>query len=84
LRLPADLVQTLSKLGFDTIGEVEATPKGPLAHRLGLEPIRRLDQAFGREAEPIEPVLAPETPRVARSSPSRSARPRPWPVMSRS
>jgi protein ImuB len=66
LRLPADLVQTLSKLGFDTIGEVEATAKGPLAHRLGLEPIRRLDHAFGREAEPIEPVLAPETLRVSK------------------
>ncbi len=66
LRLSSDLVQSLSKLGFDTIGEVEATPKGPLAHRLGREPLRRLDQAFAREAEPIEPVLAPETLRVAK------------------
>ena len=66
LRLPQDLVQTLSRLGFDTIGELEATKKGPLAHRLGLEPVRRLDQAYGRTAEPIEPVLAPETKRVSR------------------
>jgi protein ImuB len=66
LRLPPDLVPALSKLGFDTIGELEATPKGPLAHRLGLEPARRLDQAFAREAEPIEPVLAPETIRVSK------------------
>ncbi|WP_454762308.1 Y-family DNA polymerase [Caulobacter segnis] len=66
LRLPGDLVLTLSRLGFDTIGELEATKKGPLAHRLGLEPVRRLDQAFGRTAEPIEPVLAPETLRVRR------------------
>lgn len=66
LRLPDDLVQALSRLGFDTIGELEATAKGPLSHRLGLEPVRRVDQAFCRVAEPIEPVIALETLRVAR------------------
>ncbi|NQE61455.1 DNA polymerase Y family protein [Caulobacter sp. RHG1] len=66
LRLAPDLVQALAKPGFDTIGELEATAKGPLAHRFGLEPIRRLDQAFAREREPIEPVFAAQTPRVAR------------------
>ncbi|PZR36715.1 MAG: nucleotidyltransferase [Caulobacter segnis] len=66
LRLPPDLVQALAKPGFDTIGELEATAKGPLAHRFGLEPIRRLDQAFAREPEPIEPVFARQTLRVAK------------------
>lgn len=66
LRLPADLVEGLGRLGFDTVGELEATPKGPLTHRLGLEPVRRLDQAHGRQAEPIEPVMAPQTPHVRR------------------
>lgn len=66
LRLPADLVQTLSSVGFDTIGELEQTPKGPLARRYGLEPIRRLDQAHGRIAEPIQPVFAPGTPCASR------------------
>ncbi|MBO9708089.1 MAG: DNA polymerase Y family protein [Caulobacter sp.] len=66
LRLPPELVLALAKPGFDTIGELEATAKGPLAHRFGMEPIRRLDQAFGREREPIEPVFAPETLRVAK------------------
>ncbi|AYV47555.1 nucleotidyltransferase [Caulobacter flavus] len=66
LRLPADLVLALAKPGFDTIGELEASPKGPLAHRFGLDPIRRLDQAHARQPEPIEPVFAPETPRAAR------------------
>jgi protein ImuB len=61
LRLPASTVEALGRLGFDTIGELEATPKGPLAHRVGYAPVRRLDQAFGRHAEPIEPVMAPET-----------------------
>ena len=61
LRLPADLVEGLAHLGFHTIGEIEATPKGPLSHRLGQEPVRRLDQAFGRDPELIEPVMAAET-----------------------
>jgi protein ImuB len=66
LRLPAATVQALGKLGFDTIGELEATPKGPLIRRLDMAPVLRLNQAFGREAEPIEPVLASETLRVSR------------------
>lgn len=66
LRLPPDTVLALAKPGFDTIGELEATAKGPLAHRFGMEPIRRLDQAHAREREPIEPVFAPETPRAAK------------------
>jgi len=66
LRLPIPTVQALAKLGFDTLGELEAAAKGPLARRFGMEPIRRLDQAFGREPEPIEPVFAPRTPRAAK------------------
>ena len=61
LRLPADLVDGLARLGFDSVGEIEAAPKGPLTHRLGQEPVRRLDQAFGRAPELIEPVMAIET-----------------------
>jgi protein ImuB len=67
LRLSPDLVQAAAKHGFDTIGELEATAKGPLARRLGLDPVRRLDQAYGREAEPIVPILAPETVRVSQA-----------------
>ena len=67
LRLPASLTENLGRLGFDTIAELDATPKGPLAHRVGLEPVRRLDQAHGRQAEPIEPVMAPETVHVRRA-----------------
>ena len=66
LRLPPETVQALAKPGFDTIGELEATAKGPLVHRFGMEPVRRLDQAHAREREPIEPVVAPETPRAAK------------------
>ena len=57
LRLPADLVAALRRLGFDRIGELAAQPRAPLALRFGPEPGRRLDQAYGRLAEPVTPVL---------------------------
>ena len=66
LRLPADMVAGLHRLGFDRIGTLEATPRAPLALRFGPEPGRRLDQAFGRRAEPITPVTTPDMPRVHR------------------
>jgi protein ImuB len=60
LRLTPHMVAALSKMGIDTIGEIEAKPRAPLALRFGPELMRRLDQAFGRTAEPIEPVEAPD------------------------
>lgn len=60
LRLPADTVSDLRVLGLDTIGELSARPRPPLAKTFGLVLIRRIDQAFGRVAEPIQPVDAPE------------------------
>ncbi len=59
LRLPNDMVVALARLGIDTIGEIEAKPRAALALRFGPELTRRLDQAAGRTAEPIEPVEAP-------------------------
>lgn len=66
LRLPADIVETLSRLGIDTVGELESKPRAPLALRFGPELIRRLDQAYGRAHEPIIPVDAPELIQVRR------------------
>ena len=60
LRLPPDLVEGLARLGFETIGELEAQPRASLALRFGPEVGRRLDQAFGRVGEPITPVAVPE------------------------
>ena len=60
LRLPDGMSDALSKMGIDTIGEIEAKPRAPLALRFGPELTRRLDQAYGRTAEPIEPVELPE------------------------
>jgi protein ImuB len=65
LRLPPDTVAGLRRLGLDRVGQLTATPRGPLARRFGAEPVRRVDQALGRVAEPITPVVPPEAVRHA-------------------
>jgi len=67
LRLPADVVQGLRVLGIDTVGQLSVMPRAPLALRFGPEPARRLDQLFGRLAEPIEPIRTPELVEVAKN-----------------
>lgn len=59
LRLPEAIAADLGRLGFGSIGEVAAAPRAALARRFGPSIGRRLDQAFGRIDEPIEP-LAPQ------------------------
>lgn len=66
LRLPYGTVAALDDLGFETIGEVASQPRAPLVHRFGVDFGRRLDQAFGRMNEPIEPVGLPERMAVER------------------
>lgn len=66
LRLPADLLAGLRRMGFERIGDIAHRPRAPLQLRFGAELGRRLDQAYGREAEPLVPIEAPETPRVER------------------
>lgn len=56
LRLPDAIVSGLRILGFDRVGELLKQPRAPLTLRFGPELCRRLDQAAGRLAEPIEPV----------------------------
>ncbi len=60
LRLDTTLADRLRRLGLDSIADLEATPRAPLALRFGSEPGRRLDQAFGRTAEPLRPICPPE------------------------
>ncbi|AHE52188.1 hypothetical protein NX02_02135 [Sphingomonas sanxanigenens DSM 19645 = NX02] len=67
LRLDTATVAALRRLGVDSIGELAALPRAPLALRFGPEVSRRLDQAFGRAAEPFELVEAPELVRVRRA-----------------
>jgi len=56
LRLDPNTIADLRKLGFDQIRDLEATSRAPLTLRFGPLVCRRLDQAFGRAAEPIEPA----------------------------
>lgn len=67
LRLPAGMAGKLHILGFERIGDVAALPRAPLALRFGPELGRRLDQALGRLAEPIDPVRPPEILEVRRA-----------------
>jgi protein ImuB len=67
LRLDPSLVERLRRLGFESIADLAATPRAPLALRFGSEPGRRLDQMFGRLAEPIQPIRWPELIQVRRA-----------------
>ena len=55
LRLPADTVAGLERLGLRRIAAVAALPRAPLVARFGAAVGRRLDQALGCEAEAISP-----------------------------
>jgi protein ImuB len=67
LRLPAPVIDTLRRLGVRDIAGLAALPRGPLATRLGLEALRRLDQALGRLPEPLTPrrPVAPDITRLS-------------------
>jgi protein ImuB len=67
LRLSPDIIAGLHRLGFDRIGELAAQPRAPLARRLGPEPWRRLDQAYGRLAEPVTLIQPPVLVQVQRN-----------------
>ncbi|MFO1155183.1 MAG: DNA polymerase Y family protein [Rhodospirillales bacterium] len=67
LRLDPHLAERLRRLGFETIADLAATPRAPLALRFGAEPGRRLDQLFGRLGEPIQPLRPPELVEVRRA-----------------
>jgi protein ImuB len=66
MRLPPDMLPDLHLLGLDTVGELAAKPRPPLTRAFGNKLFRRIDQAFGRTAEPIEPVESPELIQVCR------------------
>lgn len=66
LRIPENVLSTLADLGLRRIGQVRGLPRSSLPSRFGPELIRRLDQALGELAEPIEPIRAPEPIEVRR------------------
>ena len=57
LRLAPETIAALSQLGLKRIADVLERPRAPLAARFGAAFVRRLDQALGREDEPIAPRL---------------------------
>ncbi len=59
LRLQPEDETLLHRFGLRRIGALEAIPRGPLSRRVGTAVLRRLDQAFGRVAEPICPDQPP-------------------------
>ena len=60
LRLAADLVTTLRRLGLDRVAHLERLPRAALARRFGPQVALRLDQAHGRVHEPILPLVPEE------------------------
>ena len=67
LRLAPALATELRMLGFESIADLMALPRAPLALRFGPEIGRRLDQALGHVAEPIAPIRSAELIEVRRS-----------------
>jgi protein ImuB len=66
LRLTPTALVAARKFGFERIADLLPVARGPLARRLGLAAITRLDQALGGVAEPITPRDDPEVPIVER------------------
>jgi protein ImuB len=59
LRLEADVLERLQKLGFRTIGPLLAMPAPVLRRRFGKDLLVRLDQALGRAGEGLAPLVPP-------------------------
>ena len=66
LRLEPDALVVAARFGLERIADLYSMPRGPLARRLGLKTVDRLDQARGLVAEPIIPVVPTEAPMVTR------------------
>jgi protein ImuB len=66
LRLEQDALIAANRFGFERIADLIRLPRGPLARRLGLKTVARLDQALGHVAEPVVPVIPFDAPTVSR------------------
>jgi protein ImuB len=66
LRLTPEALSTAARFGLERIADLYPMPRGPLAKRLGLQTVERLDQARGLAAEPISGVVPFEQPLVQR------------------
>lgn len=66
LRLSTDALTAAARFGIECVADLYPMPRGPLARRLGLAAVERLDQARGTAVEPIVPVVPFEEPRTER------------------
>jgi protein ImuB len=66
LRLPPDALIAAARFGLERVADLYPMPRGPLARRLGMATVKRLDQARGTLPEPIVPVVPFETPQAER------------------
>lgn len=57
LRLDDAVLEGLGRAGLKSAGDVMDLPRAPLARRFGSQVLTRLDQALGREGEPISPRI---------------------------
>jgi protein ImuB len=60
LRLDAEIIERLYKLGLSQIKDFISMPRSALRRRFGLLLLKRLDQALGTKEEIIHPVCPPE------------------------
>jgi len=65
LRLEERALAAGRRLGLDSVGDLLALPRAPLGRRFGRAALERLDQALGRVAEPVVPVVPQEAPAAA-------------------
>lgn len=66
LRLEPSALTSAARFGLERVSDLVGLPRGPLARRLGLNTVTRLDQALGHVAEPIVPVVPYEAAEVSR------------------
>jgi protein ImuB len=74
LRIAADKLTALHRLGIERVGQLAAMPRAPLVRRFGRDVALRLDQALGHAFEPIPPLIPKETPTASRAFPEPIAR----------
>lgn len=59
LRIDADTVAMLNRLGLRRVSDLAGQPRAALARRFGRHLVHRLDQALGVEPEPVSPARPP-------------------------
>lgn len=69
LRIDHAVMVELHGLGLETVSDLMSRPRAPTTLRFGPEPWRRIDQAVGAVAEPINPVRREDVPEVRKSLP---------------